>query len=269
MATEFKVEVSVKDGAKRKRTYSFQDDLDGDATLDDLFNFNQRATFSIAREVLKEEQSDGFDKKPRVRTDNKFGKPDITVLPFGKIEYFARADLGPALVDIMKELELRSPKVSGQYRSGNFLFVNGVKVAAGPKETEAWTKTVLAKKGLSPTDKIRIVNVNPYARKLEYLGITRGKTGRNMQRGRKSTTRKRKTGSITFLKPQGAYSLTYRLVRRRYKALASFMKFQFMPNGTDGIYIQAGDGFRNTFVKDGRPYLYPSIQIRIASEGVL
>ena len=41
-----------------------------------------------------------------------------------------------------------------------------------------------------------------------------------------------------------------------------------MINGTDGIYIQSDGTFRNSFKKDGRPYLYPSIQIRISSEGV-
>lgn len=280
------VEVEVFEGTGRKRVnYSLEGDINGAQTLEELLMFNQQATLQIGRTVLKEEQNKGFDKQPRQRTDNVFDKQDINVKPLGKIEYFARRDVGLALVEFYREVDKRSPEVTGQYRSGNVLFFNGVEVADTLSGVQAWVEA-RSKKGFRETDEIRLVNVNPYARKMEFLGVRKGTRGRtkgvNENIGRKFGNRKRNKRTVKFSKPNGAYALAFRSIRNKYKSLASVLSFTFMPNGTNGIQIQdAGPGFRNQFTprpgaklskrdqgRYGRPYLYPSIRFKLDGSGV-
>jgi len=280
------IDIEVFEGSgKKKKNYQFEGDLTGKKTLEGFFDDNIYYTVKISRQTLAEEQKRGFDKKPRERTDNKFDVPDINVKPFGKIEYFASRDIALSLVEFYREVEKRSPEVTGQYKSGNVLFFNGKKVADTLSGVEAWVKSKNTTGGFTERDVIRLVNVNPYARKMEFLGIRKGTRGRtkglNQNLGRKFGKRKRKGKQIKFSKPNGAYALAFRAISTKYRSLSSVLKFTFMPNGTDGIFIEdGGPGFRNRFTRRpgqklsnrdrgryGRPYLYPSIVFKLSGAG--
>jgi len=279
------ITVEVFEGTgKNKVNYSYEKDLDGSLTLTQLFEDNADITYSVSQTVLKEEQAKGFDKRPRVRTDNRFGKPAVKVLPFGKIEYFAKLDVGPALLDMYAIVEDRAPHDTGQYKSGNYVFFNGQLVATKRSELALWIKA-REKFGFKETDKIRLVNVNNYARKLEFLGVAKGTTGRNkgknVTKGRKTLQRKGRGGEqISYLRRAGAYSLAERAAKRKYKSLASTLKFQWVPGGTEGVNIpDGGPKFRNKFTprpgsngkkgKIERPSIYPSFVIKFTSAGAI
>ncbi len=100
---------------------------------------------------------------------------------------------------------------------------------------------------------------------MELYGYTKQKQAQGKGLGNRKYRVKKNNRVIGV--PNGAYYLTYRLALRKYRAIARFMRFKFVPNGFNGINFSA-TGQRNTFLKDGRPYLYPSILIRVAESGV-
>jgi len=265
------IEYKVTEGTgKNQITYNLVGDKRGEQTLEGLAINNQNATFSIAREVLKEEQVKGFPKKPRVRTDGRFEKPDTKVLPFGRIEYYAQSDVGVAILDMFRRLHEKSPMVSGQYREQNVLYHNGLEQARTPAGVASFVKDIESIGGFKPGDELRMVNLNPYARKLEYYRVTQATVGRRKgkqnNKGRKRST---KTGNLL---PSGTYYLTGRAIKRRYRAIANFINIGFMRSGDGGITIgpvAGSHGNRTSFEKDGRPYLYPYISIRLSAEGIL
>ena len=264
------ITVQVVERGRNAPQYRFSRDLTGTLTLQQFTNFTKNALIDIAKTVLKEEQAKGFDKKPRVRVDNSFRKREEEVFPFGRITYFERVDFSLALLKMYKVIVERSPLVTGQYRSGNLVFVNGVEVARSMGSLRRYVVTKSSEGGFKENDEIRFVNVNAYARRLENKGIRRGVRGRfankNQNAGRRSR-KSRKTGNL-IQQPNGAYYLSYRVIRRQFKQVAQFLKFTYMPNGTNGIRIRGGAGQRTEFKKDGRPYLYPSIVLRLAGAGI-
>lgn len=265
------ISISVSETGKGSRVYDIDSDLGGQKTLEELVGTVRKLHIATAKTVRREAESDGFDKKARTRVDGRFGKLEEEVRPFGNIEYYARVDASFALIKIFEALELRSPVVTGQYASGNVVFINGTEVARSSAALRLYLKEKNSTGGLKDSDKIRFVNVNPYARKLENLGVRRGTRGKLAGQNHSAGGRRgkaRKTGNIIKL-PNGAYFLTYKVFKRQFRQIASFMNFSFMPNGTDGIHIQASGKFRNTFKKDGRPYLYPSIVFRLSGEGII
>lgn len=240
--------------------------------IEQFLEFTKKTLIKTARAALKREQDAGFDKKPRVRVDNRFGKPISAVKPIGKIQYFTRVDASLALLRIYREIEKRSPRVSGQYVSGNRVIVNSREVARNEAELRAYLAT-----GSLPADAtIRFINVNPYARRLENKGIMRGIRGRNigkiLNKGEKKSISK-KTGN-PIIRPNGAYHSAFLFIRRNFRQLGRSIRFKYLPNGSAGISIpDLGPGFRNSFQTGkrgaiGRPYLYPSIVIKLEPSGI-
>ena len=231
------------------------------ANLDDIRDLH----IDTSLKVLKEEQATGFDRQPRVRVDNKFGKSIFAVKDFGQIEFYARLTITETIMGIYREIWNRTPVVTGQYRSGNYVFLNNKVVATTPAELKGFVRAY-EKIGFNDTDVIRFINVNPYARKLERYGISKG---RSRVRTRES---KDPRNTATIKVPNGAYVLAHRAARRKFKAGASFMKFSFHVNGRRGINIQATGRFRNTFKTKkyrGQPYLYPMISLAFSPEGIV
>jgi len=264
------ISISVSESGKGASKWDLESDLTGKETLKDFLDFTKTAHVKIAKTALKDEQSRGFDKKARVRTDNVFERNEYQVRYFGKIEYFARVDISFALIKMYEALIERSPISTGQYRSANLVFVNGIEVARGVGGLKRYIVIKSKSGGFKPTDTIRFVNAMPYARRLEHKGIRRGVRGKyaNKNQAAGGRTRKSRTTGNPIKQPNGAYYLSYRVFRSKYKQIASFMRFSFMPNGSNGIYIKASGKFRNTFKKDGRPYLYPTIILKLSGEGM-
>jgi len=267
------IAISVTDNDKDAPPWDLRSDLDGSATVLDFKTFMQRAQWQIAEEVLEEEQAKGFDKKPRVRTDNVFGKEPRDVKFQGKIEYFSRQNIGEALIDAYQMLVKRSPAVTGQYVSSHYVYLNGKKIAESQTDLAIWLKSHEA--SLKGNDLIRIVNVTPYAARIEVRGSRRGTRGKNKGKNYKQVV-KSSVGS-------GAYYLAARAINTKYKAQGR-VSFGFLPNGFGGVLVKPTGRFRTSYIPDaarakrhtsGRfkkrfngPYVYPSITFRIEQEGI-
>lgn len=224
---------------------------------------------TVAREILKEFQNRGeFPITEYITlTDGVIDKPDTTVKPFGKIEYATKLEnITDVVRDAFRLVVERSPLKTGYYQINNVLFYNGKLVAKGLFQVNAW----LAKeRDYKSTDRFRIVNLSPYARKLERFGYRRGTSGQDVgkiKRVERSGLNKKRQKTLL---PNGAYMLAHRVTKSRYPQLKNNIRFSFIPIDPS-IARQALLVGRDTtgykFATDGRPYLYPSISIRIRPE---
>lgn len=257
--TRFTVDVSVTESGRKRPEYSIDTDLKGEVSLVDFLQFMRQVIIVTADEVVREEQSRGFDKNPVVAVDGIVGKPVINVKPFGRLEFTARADMDQIILETYGAILYRSPVLTGQYKSSNFVFLNGQQVATDMSSLTSWLGT---NPDFKDGDLVRFVNIEPYARKLERTGVTEQRTTT-----RSSTRTNKKSGVKTtkVLQPNGTYFLTARLIRAKYKR-NSTIKFDFIP----GTQLGLGAVFKNTRRgKPGRTYLYPSILISVQESGTL
>jgi len=266
------VSIKVEERGKNTPAYNINADLKGEQTLGELLEFTKDLLISTAQTVLKEEQAQGFDDDPRVKVDNRFNKPVEAVKPLGRIQYFAKVDVTEALLGMYAIIEKNSPVDTGTYKRHNIVYVNGLEVARSMTTLQAYLG-FKAREGFNSGDEIRFINVTPYARKLETFGVrreTRGKNkGTNTPRDRKSRESKRRPGKF-ITRPSGAYAFSFRAIKRKFSAVGEFLKFVYMVKGTRGITILGPDGEPAKFAgKNGRPYLYPSIVLRLSGEGIL
>lgn len=255
------VEISVSENGKNRPEYTLDSDLRGEITLMDLLLFTKQALIITADEVLREEQALGFDKKPILIVDGYRNKPVQTVNPLGSIKFVARQQFGDMLLDTYEGLLKRSKVLTGRYKDSHYVFWNGIQIATTLEGLKSW---IDSNPDIKDKDKIRIVNIQPYARRLELLGVTAQRTNARMdEKGRR---RKQRTG-IFFKVPNGAYQLTYRSVRSKYKQNA-LISFVFLPGTSLGLKgtFKSGRRGRNSA---GRPYLYPTIVFQIQERGIL
>jgi len=262
-AVNFSVNYSVKDSGKNATGYDLNSDLDGKTTLADLLRFTKKALITISTDVLKEEQDRGFDKQPTLIVDNKFNKKVDDVNPLGKIEYVARVEFKEMIMETYRKILFHSKVVTGRYISGNVVVYNGKQVANNMPSLEAWLKT---KSIFSPRDIVRFVNYEPYARKLETLGVTR----QRKKATPKKVIRKKKRGRKQVTLPNGAYAMAYASIKRRFKK-NSFIAFDLMPGDRLGLTGEEGR-FKGKRAKKkgywGQPYIYPTIMIRAVEAGL-
>lgn len=260
--------VSVKDSDPNAPKWLIDDDLDGELTYDDLAYYSTRMLYGTSREVLREELGKGFDPNYRTRTDNKWEKDPNMVRPFGKIEYFSRINIGPSVLDAYSELLRRSPIRTRQYYASHYVFVNSRVVATSFSEVQRWSKFGADK--LKSGDFIRIVNVVPYASRIEVRGERRGikgkSKGQNIAVASKSSVM------------NGTYHQTARSVRSKYKA-GGQIRSGMMPNGWQGIKVKASGRFRTSYIEDkyrnpnrrkrySGPYVYPYISFAFTDAGI-
>lgn len=235
---------------------------DSDIELKDLLKWTKSQLIFISDQVLTEEQSKGFDKKPIVIVDGIKNKPVKDVSPLGRIEFVARQYLGDVLSEAYKHILDLSKVRTGRYKSSHFVFQNTKLIATSLESLQAWEKSGPTVKD---SDKIIIVNTQPYARKLELKGVTsKGQQSRREDKGRRRGV---KTG-ITVVKPNGAYQMASRRVKNKYKNNVS-INFRFIPGD------KVGDGIKGAFKRGkddrsiGRPYLYPALVFRVGDGGGL
>lgn len=268
---DFGVEFSVYENGRKAPEWTLASDLDGRQTLQDFLNFTKQTLIVVADEVLAEEQAAGFDKTPVIVVDGRIGKNVFEVSPLGSIEFVSRANMSDILLATYEALVEKSPVLSGAYKSSNFVFYNGTQIATDLSQLTAWLNL---NPDFKEKDKIRFVNIEPYARKLERHGVTSdsGRAGRVL----KSKQERKVAGkSVNVLAPNGVYYLTYRAIRNKYKRNSN-ITFEFVPGASLGITGGIGPGGkpqRTNFVakrgKPGRTYLYPSILITVAEDGIL
>lgn len=179
-----------------------------------------------ARHVLAEEQARGFDREPRVIVDRRFDAAIETVKPFGRIEFVERVDIGEVVEWIWKRLLERSPVLTGRYQDSHIVMINGASVPDI--------------RGYKPGDRIQIVNIQPYARKVE-----RGQS---------------------IMAPNGVYRGVFNAARRRY-GRNLFIDFRYVKLDL-GVEVTGFQGGRSKGVQHNRarkrvkrPQVYPSIQL--------
>ena len=238
-------------------------------TVEELFEFIQGNLVLTAKEFLKKEQEkNGFPKKEFLTiVDGKIGADELTVKPLGKIEYVTKLeDISAVVIDVFKLIAERTAVRTGYYSSMHVLMYNGSVVAKGYSNARAWLSSG---KQFKPTDRFRIINLAPYARKIERLGIKRGTRGQDKGKNTKSyRTTKNKLGAKVRA-PNGAYWLARAAARRRFPQLKNNIKFSFVPISPSVASRQNPKTFSPNDYKfktgkgKGRPYLYPSISISI------
>lgn len=204
--------------------------------------------------------SDGTLQKNYVTVVDGSIKPENTVQVFGKIAYLHPQSMVNVLIEIFEDIVLRSPMVSGEYMASHMLLWNGFLVARTAAEVKRWLQASTDK--IKPTDKFRIINVIAYARRQELLGVRDGSRKQRLGNSKKPGMK-----GVKVNKPNGAYHLTWRKYNAKYKWLFSRFRFEFLP----GAHINSSllRGKRTTFMKDNRPYLYPSIEIMFNKDGVM
>lgn len=257
VVSKFEVSLSVFERGRRRPEYTLDSDLNGEMTLMDLLEWTKSTLIITADEVLKEEQSRGFDKKPVLIVDNTKGKSPLDVSPLGQIEFIARQQFGPVLIEAYEGLIHRSKVLTGAYIKSHYVFHNGKQVATDLESLKTWL--TVNPPDFKEKDTIRIVNIQPYARRLEMLGVT-------AQRSKQSSNKIRGQGNFVRV-PNGVYQLTTRAIRSKYK-YNSIIKFTFLPGGSMGLSASFKKGRRGKN-SAGRPYLYPSIVFTITERGLL
>lgn len=260
---EIKSITVTENGPRGKRSnYTFDRDLSGEMTLKDLLDFTRASLIVLSDEVLKSEQAKGFDKNPIMVVDGKRGKGLEQVHPLGKVEFISRKNFGEILLDAYRGLLERSKVLTGLYKASHYVFKNGIQVAVDLPSLEAWVKTTPEfKEG----DLIRIVNLQPYARRLELLGVTAGRSRRRLEDpGRRKGE---KTGNL-FQRPNGAYQLTSKSISSKYKNNVA-IKFSFLPGSSMGLTASFKGSSKKTKRGGVRTYLYPSITFTVREKGIL
>lgn len=152
-------------------------------------------TIATAEEVLKREVGAGnFTTTPAVVTDGVVGRDYHGVKPFGKIEFIATPTMRIAVQWALDMLRRLSPVRSGRYVQSHVVLLNGVGLTSSGLE-----QLDKAKDG----DRVQIVNVQPYARKVEGARANR----RKQWHGRKGLSKQA---------PGGVYRKVYALLQQRY-----------------------------------------------------
>lgn len=256
----FSVNISVEESGKKRPEYTLNSDLSGEITLQDLLNFTKDSLIITADQFLKEEQSAGFDKNPVALVDGRRTKNIGSVNPLGQVEFVARQEFGQIILDAYQGLLDRSKVLTGTYKASHYVFHNGKQVAIDLAGIKSWLATSPEFKN---GDTVRIVNIQPYARRLERLGVT---AQRSKPRQEKSGPRQ-KGQSVVFAAPNGAYQLTARSIRSKYKQNA-LIKFSFLPGSSIGLSGTFKNGRRGRNSK-GRPYLYPTLIFTVQEQGIL
>lgn len=250
------VEMTIKEGGVVTESRGYL--RDSEMELEDLLKWTKSQLIVIADQVLKEEQAQGFDKMPIMLVDGRRNKDILSVSPLGKIEFIARQEFGQILKEAYTALLELSKVLTGRYIKSHYVFQNGIQVATDLSSLETW----IAKADFKDKDVIRIVNIQPYARRLELLGVT--STRQQARRDDPGRRRGKKTGS-TIKVPNGAYQLTSRRIKAKYKQNA-LIRFTFLPGSSLGLAGNFKSGRKNSV---GRPYLYPTLVFTLQERGMI
>lgn len=204
----------------------------------------QDATIRAAERVLREEVAKGFDTSPVVVTDGVTRRDYHDVRPFGRIEFIRRPVMVDAVLWALDELRKRSPVKTGRYVATHAVLVNGVEITGN---------IALALRNVKDTDRVQIVNPQPYARKLEGATANR-KTGRV---ARKGSSRQARSG---IYRPVLAA-----LVQRFGRSM--FFDYKLVKLNT-GLKVWGNQGGGKSRKRVQRDQVYPALQFFIKPTGL-
>ena len=202
--------------------------------------FVQKATVRVSHSELRQAvQYDGFDNRPVVITNGVPRRAPEQVKPFGKIVFAARPNMAEVVRWALAELQKMSPVKTGRYASSHVVMING-------KEIEGNIWDTLRK--IDSTDRVQIVNPQPYARKIEGATASK-KTGRAKRRG------------ISRKARAGVYRPVLRALVNRYSK-SMFFDFKYVKLNT-GVKVWGKSGSKRV----QRDQVYPALQFFIRPTG--
>ncbi len=196
------------------------------------------ATIEVAERTLREEVSRGFDSQPVVITDGMPRRDYRQVRPFGRIEFAARSNMAEVVLFALNELRKASPVRTGRYVSSHEILLNGSEIAGN---------LALALRAVNPSDRVQIVNSQPYARKLE--GATAN---------RRTDRSKRRPSSRQA--PNGVYRVVQRRVIAKY-GRTLFVDFKYVTLNL-GVKVWTRRGSQRM----QRDQVYPALQFFIKAD---
>jgi hypothetical protein len=202
------------------------------------------ATIRSAEDALFEEVGKGFDNQPVVVTDGMPRRDYAQVKPFGKIEFIRRPQMAESVLWALDALRKRSPVLTGRYVQSHVVLLNKVQI-------EGDLKAALSK--VKDTDRVQIVNPQPYARKIE--GATASK----------KTGRSKRAGSSKQAKG-GVYRVVLRLLVQRY-GRSMFFDFNYVKLNT-GVKVWGAQGGGKNRKRVQRDQVYPSLNFFIKPTGL-
>lgn len=213
-------------------------DYDGpstDETLKWISGTIEETTIAAAEEVLQREVGRGaFTTTPTVVTDGVVNRDYHQVKPFGKIEFIAAPTMRVAVAWALEQLRRISPVRTGRYRDSHVVLLNGAGLVGEGLQVLDRTKE---------GDRVQIVDIQPYARKIEGQRANR----RKQWKGRRGLSRQA---------PGGVYREVYRQLLQRY-GRTLFVDYRLERLELDGI-IRGSTAYRPR--SKGGFYTYPVLQ---------
>ena len=211
----------------------------------------KEATIRAAEAALREEVARGFDNQPVVVTDGTPRRDYGQVKPFGRIEFIRRPQMAEAVLWALDMLRRRSPVRSGRYVQSHTVLLNGAEIEGDVKA---------ALQSVKETDRVQIVNPQPYAKKIE------GRRSRSKGRGAAKT----KTAAVAGLSrqtPRGVYERVVlpMLVQRYGRSMFFDFKYVKLDTGVKVKGWQGGGGARKRILRD---HVYPSLHFFIKPTGL-
>ena len=212
----------------------------------------KEATIKAAESVLMQEVARGFDNRPVVVTDGVPRRDYHGVKPFGRIEFIRRPQMAEAVLWALDMLRKRSPVLTGRYVNSHVVLLNKVQITGDVKA---------ALLNVKETDRVQIVNTQPYAKKIE------GRKSRGKGRGANRT----KTAAVAGLSrqaPRGVYErVVLPMLMQRYGRSMFFdFKYVKLDSGVKVKGWQGGGAARKRILRD---HVYPSLQFYIKPSGAM
>ncbi len=176
----------------------------------------------LVEEDLPAEVDRGFDEEPTVVTDGVVRRDYQAVRPYGRIEFLARIGVREPVefaLRLLQQISPRGPAEGGHYAESHVVLLNGVGVSSGRLEVLDRVK---------PGDRVQIVNIMPYARKIE---------GHRANRRKKWTGRRGQSRQA----PGGVYRKVHGEITRRWGRTV-VVDYRLEQLSLDGVQLQASRG---------------------------
>lgn len=279
---QLSIQTSIEEKGRKARQWDLVDATGEERkTLAEHLAFIKQTLIQVSLEAVRDEQTRGFTKSPLLVVDRKPGKQLLDVSPLGEVEFIDPITNPMFILEIFEGLITRSRTITGTYVNSHYVFHNGNQIGNTWAEVSSWVRS----NTLKPRDKIRFVNIMPYARRLELLGVTATRHGEGPQM-RKSRDKQKRSGDLVRM-DAGAYFLTYRSIKRKSK-FSLVPRYETIPGnmlGIDNLIIARPDRpgvFRRKFKghvkgeKKGKnfrkrgsgSYVYPSILLTVQGSNV-
>ena len=211
----------------------------------------KEATIKAAETALVAEVAKGFDNQPVVVTDGMPRRDYHGVRPFGRIEFIRRPQMAEAVLWALDMLRKRSPVLTGRYVQSHTVLLNGAEITGD-------VKTAL--QNVKDTDRVQIVNPQPYAKKIE------GRKARSRGRGA-ARTRTAPVAGLSRQAPRGVYERVVlpMLVRRYGRSMFFDFRFVKLNTGIKSWGWSGGGAARKRILRD---HVFPCLNFFIKPTGV-